>query len=297
MPLKLAFIGFGEAGRHITAGIRTSDPSADITVWDVLFSDPGCGETMRRQAAETGLTVASGPDAATQAADVVISAVTTDQSLVAAEQLAPTLASGTIYLDLNSTSPGKKRKVADVIDGTGAHMVEAAVMDTVPPHGHRVPMLLAGRRAHDAVERLAPFDMRLEAVGTDIGQASTIKMCRSVFMKGLPAILYECLVAAEAAGVTRTVLDSLGKTYPGLDWEQAATRALAGTALHAGRRAGEMRECAITVEELGVSPTMALATADRLQAIADLGLRDLAEARHPETLQDFLDDVKTAMKS
>ncbi len=294
MTLKLAFIGFGEAGQHITAGLKAG--GAEIAVWDILFSDGRRGPAMRRQAADIGLRVAESGADALAGADIVFSAVTTDQSLVAARQLAETLPKGAIYLDLNSTSAGKKRQVAAVIHGAGGHMVEAAVMDTVPQHGHRVPMLLAGGRAGETVATLAPFGMRLEALDGGIGTASTIKMCRSVFMKGLPAIMFECLVAAEAADVTRTVLDSFQKTYPGLDWEQLAHRALAGTALHAGRRAGEMREAAITVEELGLDPIMTRATAERLQAIADMGLRDLAEKDPPQSLQNFLDQVKQASR-
>ena len=293
MTLKLSFIGFGEAGRRITSGLRT-ESGVDITVWDILLDDAVRGPEMRATASEYGLSIASGPDTATRGADVVLSAVTTDQSLVAAEQLAAGLPKGVIYLDLNSTSPGKKRRVAEVVEAAGGHMVEAAVMDSVIPHGHRVPMMLAGAKAAEAAGMLAPLGLSVEAIDGGIGTASTIKLCRSVLMKGLPSLLYESLVAAERAGVMQTVLDSFQKTYPGLDWEQLAARSLGGTALHAGRRAGEMREAAITVEELGLDPIMATATADRLQAIADTGIRRLAEARKQETLQDFLDDVKGA---
>lgn len=293
MAFKIGFIGFGEAGQHIVKGLREAG-GGDVAVWDIAFADEPAGHTLRAAADGLGLKPATGVAEALAGAEVVFSAVTTDQSLVAASQLAPYLEPDALYLDLNSTSPGKKRKVAEVIDGAGAHMIEAAVMDTVPPHGHKVPMLLAGEKAADAVTRLTPFGMRLEALDGGIGQASTIKMCRSVFMKGLPAILMECLVAAETAGATDAVLASIGKTYPGIDWQAIATRGLAGTSLHAGRRAGEMEEVAVTLRELGVAPFMAEATAQRLHLCADLGLRARAEARPQQTLSDFLDDVDAA---
>jgi len=297
MALKLGFIGFGEAGHGIVEGIVGRDEGElrpEIAVWDILFSDADRGAGLIDRAKALGVQAAGSPTEAMAGADFVFSAVTTDQSLVAAKMIAADLPKGVIYLDLNSTSPGKKKAVAEVINGAGGHMVEAAVMDSVPPHKHCVPMLLAGPKALDTVARLAPLGMQLETLGGDVGQASTIKMCRSVFMKGMPALLMECLVAAEVAGVRDTVLSSIGKTYPGIDWEELATRSLAGTALHAGRRAGEMREVAVTLEELGVEPIMAPATADQLQACADLGLRELVEARPPETLSDFLDHVRTA---
>ena len=167
-------------------------------------------------------------------------------------------------------------------------------MDMVPPHGARVPMLLAGDKAQEACDRLNPLGLNVRVVEGGVGQASTIKMCRSVFMKGLPAILIECLVACDKAGVTEEVLSSLNKTYPGVDWKDVATRALSGTALHAGRRAGEMREAAVTLEELGVSPLMSQATAKVLQNCSDLGLRAYAQKRRPARLEEFLDDVRHA---
>ncbi len=206
-------------------------------------------------------------------AAIVISAVTTDQSLVAARQCAPDLPDGAIYLDMNSTSPGKKRQVADVIEAAGGHMVEAAVMDMVPPHAHKVPLLLAGPKAAEVADQLTALTMRAEALEGGIGKASTIKMCRSVFMKGLSAIMLECLTAADTAGATDEILESIGKTYPGIDWKAAFTRTLTGTAIHAGRRAGEMHEVAATLVELGVEPMMSRATAARLQDAADSGLR------------------------
>lgn len=294
MTLKIAFIGFGEAGQSIAGGLI--DTGADIApiVWDILMADAAAGEAMRATASRIGARVATSASDAVGDADLVVSAVTTDQSLVAARQIAPALAKGVIYLDLNSTSPGKKQQVAEVIEAVGAHMVEAAVMDMVPPHAHKVPLLLAGPKAPDVVALITPFGMRAEALEGGIGKASTIKMCRSVFMKGLSAIMMECAVAADSAGATDDVFASIGKTYPGIDWKAATARTLAGLSLHAGRRAGEMREVAVTLRELGVEPIMSQATADRLQDCADTGIRALAEARPQATLEDFLDDERTA---
>ena len=119
-------------------------------------------------------------------------------------------------------------------------------------------------------------------------------MCRSVFMKGMSAIMLECLTAADTAGATDEILESIGKTYAGIDWKEAFTRTLTGTSIHAGRRAGEMQEVAATLEELGVEPMMSLATAARLQDAADSGLRTIAEANPPKSLEDLLANLRAA---
>ena len=295
MALKLAFIGFGEAGQYMTDGL-IGEAAPEIAVWDILFTDPARGPALLEKARAIGARPAESAADAMAGAQLVFSGVTTDQSLVAAEQCAPDLASGAIYLDLNSTSPGKKRKVAAAIEASGGHMVEAAVMDMVPPHAHKVPLLLAGPKARDAAEILTGLGMRAEALDGGIGQASTVKMCRSVFMKGFSAIMLECVMAADKAGITDDIIASIEKTYPGLDWQQTFARTLTGVSIHAGRRAGEMEEVAITLEELGVAPLMSLATSARLQDAADSGLRTIAEANPPTSLADVINNLRTAEK-
>jgi len=293
MAAKLAFIGFGEAGQYISEGL-IRETGAEMAVWDVLFADAERGPAMLAKAAAIGARAASSAADAMSGAEIVFSGVTTDQSLVAATQCAPDLPHNTIYLDLNSTSPSKKRQVAEVIEAGGGNMVEAAVMDMVPPHAHKVPLLLAGPQAKDAAELLIALGMRAQVLEGGIGQASTIKMCRSVFMKGLSAIMLECVMAADTAGATEEILASLDKTYPGINWKQTFTRTLTGTSVHAGRRAGEMKEVAATLEELGVVPLMSLATSARLQDAADSGLRAIAEANPPQSLDDVLKNLRAA---
>lgn len=294
MTKKLGFIGFGEAAEGIASGVREVRPELQIMVWDILFPTADKGPPMKARAAEKGILVADGPAAIFQHADIVLSAVTTDQSLVAAKQCAHHIAPGTIFVDLNSTSPGKKRAVAEVVNERGGHMVEAAVMDYVPRHGHRVPMVLAGEKASVAAEQLSELDMQVTAIEGGVGQASTIKMVRSVFMKGLSSILAECVLAADQAGIQEEVLTSINKTYTGIDWKQLTAKALTSTALHAGRRAGEMRECSETLRELGIDPIMSSASADRLQSLADLGLKNIAENSGSDTIEGFLENVKEA---
>jgi 3-hydroxyisobutyrate dehydrogenase-like beta-hydroxyacid dehydrogenase len=186
--------------------------------------------------------------------------------------------------------------VAKTITAGGGRSVEAAVMDLVPRSQHKVPMLLAGKDAEELIAKLAPYGVDMKSVGDDIGAASTIKMCRSVFMKGLDAILMECMVAAETAGVTDRIVSSLQVTIPEINWPVFIGKKLGGAAQHSGRRAGEMREVATTLRELGLDPTMAEATSRRLQWCADLGMKERAAAtRVPGSITEFVDDVRAGL--
>ena len=112
--------------------------------------------------------------------------------------------------------------------------------------------------------------MKFEIVSDQVGDASTVKMVRSVMIKGIESLTIECLLAAVKAGIDDRILDSLEKTFPGMDWARRASYMLERVTLHGERRAAEMREVTATMDDLGIGGTMAAATAARQQWVADL---------------------------
>ncbi|MEQ9331426.1 DUF1932 domain-containing protein [Thalassobaculum sp.] len=291
---RLAFIGFGEAGPLIAGGLLGAG-AASVAAYDILVDDPAARDAWIAKAGAVPARACAQPAEAVGDADLILSTVTSERALEAASAAAPHLRAGQLYLDLNSCSPGKKVKAAAAVEAASpARYVDVAVMDTVPGRGHKVPMLLAGPAAQEAAERLAPFGMTLEVVGDTVGQASTIKMTRSVFMKGLEAILCESLVAADRAGVADRVLASIQGTFPDLDWRQVATYHMGRMALHGRRRAVEMESVADTLTDLGLDPFTAVGSGRRQMWVAELGLRERFGAKGPETLEDFLAAVAEA---
>lgn len=291
MSTRLAFIGFGEAGPQIAAGMLGAG-AGSVAAYDILVADPAARDAWTARAEAVPARPCATPAEAVADADMILSTVTSERALEAAEAAAPHLRQGQFYLDLNSCSPGKKVKAAKAVEATSAaRYVDVAVMDTVPGRGHKVPMLLAGGAAEAAAETLRAFGMTVEVVGDTVGQASTIKMARSVFMKGIEAILCESLVAADRAGVADRVLGSIQETFPGLDWRQLATYHMGRMAVHGRRRAIEMDSVADTLTDLGLDPFTAKGTRDRQMWVAELGLRDRFIENEPETLEEFLEAV------
>ena len=251
----VALIGYGEAGSIFARDLRTAGVGR-ILAYDILFD-------AKRPACPPPAEAAAGPLEAVAGADLVVSAVTAGSALAAAKSVAGGLPAGVIFLDVNSVSPGTKRAAFDVIEAAGGRYVEAAVMASVPPHGIRVPMLLGGPHAKAAAEVLAPLGFNAKPHAEEVGVASAVKMCRSVIIKGMEALLTEAMTTARRHGVVAEVLASLAETFPGQDWERTA-RYMIGRALeHGRRRAEEMHEVARTVEEAGLSPELSLATARR----------------------------------
>lgn len=256
---EVAFIGFGEAGMALApVGVRG---------FDIRF-DASKREDFRQSGVRGCATAAEAMSGAT----IVLSLVTADQALGAAEANAPHLDQGALWLDLNSVSPDTKRSAARAIESAGGRYVDGALMAPVLPARRGVPLLIAGPNADSAIVALAEmgFD-NLRAVAGPVGAAAAIKMIRSVMIKGIEALSAECALAADAAGVLPDVL-----SYLGADWEQRFDYNLDRMMLHGTRRAAEMGEVIATLDALGTGSAMSRATLQRQAGLGELGIVPLA---------------------
>ena len=179
-----------------------------------------------------------------------------------------------------------------------AHYVEAGVMTSVPPYGIKVPMLLGGAMAGELAALLTGWGMDAKAVSEKLGVASAIKMCRSVMIKGLEALVIESYTTARQYGVEDHVLPTLAETFPSIDWPKQGAYFFSRVVQHGKRRAEEMREAANTVREAGFEPFMSAAIADKQQWVADQAaagvFKDVAkDARW----QDYADRLIAARKT
>ena len=266
---RIGLIGYGEVAKIFSAGLRAQPGVAGVGAWDLKFARPETAVAEKAHAAQAGVLAHESAQSLCQASDWVIAAVTASSTLAVAEEAARHIRPGSVYLDLNSASPGTKRQCAQLIDGAGAHYVEAGVMTSVPPYGIRVPMLLGGERAAALAERLRGWGMDAKAVSDQLGVASAIKMCRSVMIKGLEALVIESYSTARAYGVEDHVLPTLQETFPSIDWSAQGAYFFSRVAQHGQRRAEEMRESARTVQEAGFEPLMTAAIAAKQQWMAD----------------------------
>jgi len=260
---RATFIGFGEAGAAFARpgdrafDSKTDDPASAADKWaDYQRADVVGFATVRKALAN---------------AAIVLSLVTADRALEAASDDAALLTPGTLWLDMNSVAPGTKRAAARAIEATGGRYADVAVMAPVLPARHGVPLLVAGPHAADAAAALTVLgftDVRI--AGPTVGDASAIKMIRSVMVKGIEALTAECILAAGRAGVTDAVLASLDASWKAQTWHARADYNLDRMLAHGSRRAAEMEEVAKTLEELGVDPAMTRGTILRQREIGAL---------------------------
>jgi 3-hydroxyisobutyrate dehydrogenase-like beta-hydroxyacid dehydrogenase len=280
----LCFIGFGEAGQAIAAGLHESGVDR-MAAWDILFPQRE-GEKLHRAAAASGVRCANSAADAVRGAGLIVSAVTAASSVEAAQSVRPQLAGNPFFLDINSVSPGRKQQTAKLL-GNAARYIDVAVLAPIHPARHKTPMLLAGAHAAAVAPTLAALGMRVSIAGAEIGAAAAIKMVRSVMIKGIEALTLECFLAASRAGVIDEVAASMQNNYPGLDWEKMVPYNLERMASHGERRAAEMEEVADTLRELGVEPLMTSATVKRQREMGQIGKQ--------QTVRGVLKEGRTAM--
>jgi 3-hydroxyisobutyrate dehydrogenase-like beta-hydroxyacid dehydrogenase len=267
MNLDIGLVGYGEVGKIFASGLKEKT-GRWVGAWDLKFADPATRDAERGYATSHGIVASESAAALCGKSSLIISAVTASNTLAVAQEVAPHIKPGTLFLDFNSASPGTKAQCAALIDAAGGHYVEAGVMTSVPPYGIKVPMLLGGKHAAALADVLRPLGLDVTPVAEKIGVASAIKMCRSVMIKGLEAIVIESYTTARAYGVEEHMIPTLYETFPGIDWNKQGAYFFSRVAQHGKRRAEEMREAANTVRETGFEPTMAAAIAEKHDFVA-----------------------------
>ncbi|NJB96304.1 NAD(P)-dependent oxidoreductase [Sphingomonas sp. ABOLD] len=279
MQDRIALIGFGEAGSTFA---RAGGWEAGARVFD-RKTDGTAAAAMHARYAEAGVEGAATLAEALAYRPLVLSLVTADQALAVAQAAAPHLAPGALYCDGNSVAPQTKQAAARAVEAAGAHYVDLAILAPVDPARLAVPVLLSGGQAQAAASVLAALGFQsIDIVGDAVGRASSIKMIRSVMIKGMEALTAECMLAAEAAGVRDAVLASLDASERQRPWETRADYNLDRMLVHGLRRAAEMEEVVKTLEALGTGAAMTRGTVERQRAIGALGLGTPPEGLGPK---------------
>jgi 3-hydroxyisobutyrate dehydrogenase-like beta-hydroxyacid dehydrogenase len=243
-------LGLGEAGGRlagdlVAAGVEVSayDPDPDRDV--------------------TGVTRAVDPARAADGCDAVLSVNAASAAREAAESVLPALR-GALYADLNTGAPELKRELAELVDGAGARFVDVALLGPIPELGLRAPVLASGAGAGAFASLFGPLGMPVSVISEEAGDAAALKLVRSVFMKGVAAAVVESIQAAELLGQR----EWLAGEIEALIGRRYFDRALEGSRRHAGRRVDEMEAACELLQELGVEPRVAAASAAQLAELA-----------------------------
>lgn len=253
---SVSLIGFGEAGSTFAGAGGWGDVAR---VYDI--KDKQAEYTL------AGVTGCADVRDAIKDSPAIISLVTAGQAKIVAENVAPGIQQGALYFDMNSVAPDTKRMAAKLIRDANGRYIDVAVMAPVHPAKLSVPLLLSGADASEGAIVLTAlgFD-NIRVVDGEVGKASSVKMIRSIMVKGIEALTAEMMLAAHEAGVSDDVLQSLGP-----EWGEKAEYNIERMTSHGLRRAEEMEQVALTLEALGIEPLMTKGTIVRQREMANKG--------------------------
>ena len=294
-PRVIALLGLGEAGSAIARGLcaengwRGSPKPGDnaprrLIAIDTALDKDARGTALGKAARSLDVAIDGTYTEALRDADLVLSAVPGEHALEAAQSAAPLLKKGACYLDLCTVTGRMADEDRDAIETAGGRYIDIAVMGGFFKSGIKAPMLAAGADVEAVAVWMNQNGFDVRVLGHKPGSASSVKMLRSVIMKGLEDLAVESLVAAERQGILEEVLGCFG------DADQLPFRDFISTlvrthVVHAHRRWEEMGLVARTLEETGVEPLMTRTiekahrrTVEAAVAPADGQVPDLAAA-------------------
>ncbi|HPF84828.1 MAG TPA: DUF1932 domain-containing protein [Aminivibrio sp.] len=292
MAVTLGFLGFGEVGYYMAKGLKTAG-FGRIVAFDKAAADGGpFARTIGSRAEEAGVELVSSLQDMLGLAEVVVSALPAKYSLSAAREAAGYTTAARLFVDVSTAKPSEKREMEGLFAGKGILFADGAMLGPLPTYGHTVPILASGSGAAQWAEMMTPFGMKIDLAEGPAGAASSIKLVRSVFMKGLEALLVETFLFAKKSGAEEIVLESLAETL-NVPFQNTARRMIAADLVHAERRAFEVGESVELMKDLGIEPIMAEAVIRRLKKSAALGTREELGGVPPKSLPEVYEIWRT----
>lgn len=282
--IKIGLVGFGEVGSTFVRGWREREPRLLITVFDLVWN-----EQRRRLAHELGVEIASTMMELVEKSTLVIAAVVPQAARDVASAAAPFLGTNHLYVDLTSIGPAKTTEIAVLVKETGAQFAKLALMGAVAPFGYAVPCVASGNGAARLGDWMIPLGMKMQVLNDDPAAAATLKLCRSLFQKGMAALAVEALRVARKNGVEKQVVASLAETWNAEEFEPALNRLVCSSAVSATRRGAELDEAINAFADLGFELPIARATRTTFQTLAEIQARGEFGSAPPRDLSLVLE--------
>jgi 3-hydroxyisobutyrate dehydrogenase-like beta-hydroxyacid dehydrogenase len=262
----IALLGFGEAGSAIARGLcgeagwrgtpRPGDNAPrQVIAIDTALDQDARGTALGKEARRLDVAIASQYTAALSDADLVICAVQGEHALEAAQSAAPLLKKGAHYLDLCTVTGRMSDEDRAPIEAAGGHYIDIAVMGGFFKQGIKAPMLVAGEDVEPVVAWMNASGFEAKVLGPRPGSASSVKMIRSVLIKGVEALGVEAYVTAQRQGILEEVMGCMGDVDQ-IGFAKFVAMLTQTHIVHAHRRWEEMGLVAQTLRETGVEPLM-----------------------------------------
>jgi 3-hydroxyisobutyrate dehydrogenase-like beta-hydroxyacid dehydrogenase len=291
---KIGFIGFGEVAYWFSDGLR-EEGIQGISAYDKAAGEGGYGQVIRQRAQDAGVTLMPTLEELVKRSDLVISSVWGNVALEVAAQAAAFMTASKIFADLNNSVPSVKKNAAMAINNEGAKFVDIAVISSPARLRHKVFLYVSGDGAEEFKTIMSKYGMIIQLVPGEAGNATTLKTLANIYYKGIQAVYFELALSARKVGIDPDLVGPLlAQSVKGVPREKDMAHWLVRGAVHAERKAAEVKEIAKEMREWGIEPIMTEATMKRLAMIARYELKDYFKAESPsvEDYQAILDAIE-----
>lgn len=283
----IGFIGLGEVGSTFSIGLAKN--GIKVKGYDIKLSN-FLEKNSFQPCLEAGVELVKSPAKLIEGSDIVIAATSCAQAISTAEISKPYLKKEQIYVELNSAVPEVKKTIYHILSPV-CNFVDGSILDFPSQYGVMAPIGISGPMAYKVMETLNSFGMNIIYVGDEIGQASALKVIRSIFTKGLESILIECMHAAQTCGIADEVFNSIISYLSDKPVEKTLKIAIKTNPKHTRRRALEVDGINIMLEKMDVNNIMSIATAKKLHWLEEVDVKGRLVGRNPETALEVIDEI------
>lgn len=290
---RIGFVGFGEVASTFAEPLVQQ--GALVLAYDVLLERGGGSEILQKRLLAEGVQFRSLRETVL-GVDYILSTVTTQVARQAAQECVPYLKPGQVYIDLNSTAPSVKVEMAKQIAPSGADFVEGAILGAVGATGAKTHILVGGEKGPIVAATLVRLGLNVTHYSVEIGQASRFKMLRSIFSKGLEALVLEFLITGKRAGIERDLWDEVVQLMREHPFEQTCANWIKTHAIAHERRYHEMAQVTETMREIGIEPVLTAGTLAFFRRSLALGMGDRFVEK-PDSVNAVIDFMEQRLRA
>jgi 3-hydroxyisobutyrate dehydrogenase-like beta-hydroxyacid dehydrogenase len=217
--------------------------------YTVLWASEGRSEQSKARAAEHKLTDVGTTAELFRRSDALVSVCPPHAAEDVAGQV---ISSGfqALFLDANAIAPETAQRIGRKMAAAGITFVDGGIIGGPAWEPGRTWLYLSGPESKTAVSLFAAGPLQTEIAGSEIGQASALKMVFAAYTKGTSALLALVLAGAESLRVRPALETQWARYWP--DFAEETQQRVRRVTAKAWRFEGEMHEIAATFESVGL---------------------------------------------
>ncbi|MFQ3838112.1 NAD(P)-binding domain-containing protein [Staphylococcus pseudoxylosus] len=283
--MDIGFIGFGEVGKELSKGFSKHEVNR-IYAYDPLR----IGADYKKLSERTEINyVEKAEIVAKQTLSILFVAVPATKTVEAWSEISDVVANETVLVDLTTASSEEKNKINEMMYNKGMTIIDAAILGALKVYQNEVPILASGTQTNKFIELGNQIGMNITKLNEKVGAATNFKFVRSIFTKGLSALLFEVMASAEHLDITEEIYESITSTMDKDDFGEIINRYIKSNVKHSQRREKEMKNVSEFLEHHRIEPVMTKATIQKL--------KNITQANLESKLRDEVDDWSNVIKA